>query len=126
LVKRFLQRLHLGLVLGIITTLYIGYYLVVTVKHNYDLQKQISSLQQQIDDLKLERQQLQYKIQYYQTDSYKEKEARAKLGLQAPGEGVVILPQKDEPSTPQDTKPKAKPKSNPQQWLDFLSGKADK
>ncbi len=35
---------------------------------------------------------LQNEINYYQTNSFKEKEARAKLGYKAPGEIVIALP----------------------------------
>jgi cell division protein FtsB len=124
-VRAYLKRLHLGMVLGVVVAVYITVYLVGTIKHNYDMQKDIAALQQQIADLQLEKDQLQYKIQYYQTEAYKEKEARAKLGLQAPGESVIILPH-DDPATPTAkaqtaNKPK---KSNWQQWWDFLLGRA--
>ena len=123
--RRFLRRIHLGLALGLVVTAYISYYLVGTIMHNYTLQKEISGLQVQINDLQLERDQLKYKIQYYQTDSYKEKEARAKLGLQAPGEGVVILPRsKEKPSEANAAKTTPPRRSNLQQWFDFLMGKA--
>jgi hypothetical protein len=35
---------------------------------------------------------LENQIAYYQTQSFREKEARAKLGYRAPGENMVILP----------------------------------
>jgi cell division protein FtsL len=118
------QKLHLGTVLGIVVALYISVYLVQTVKRNYELQTQISKLQTQIGDLQIESDQLKYKIQYYQTDAYKEKEARAKLGLQAPGEGVIILPHGEEQANQQDDqKTKKSAKSNLQQWQDFLLGR---
>ena len=115
--RRTLTLVGLGLI-----AVYIGYYLVLTVKRNYDLQQQISKLQQDISDLQIEKDQLAYKIQYYQTDSYKEKEARSRLGLQAQGEGVIILPHGDDSHTEEQTK-QAKPhRNNFQQWADFLLG----
>jgi cell division protein FtsB len=121
---RWVRRLHLGTIAGVLVAGYIAIYLVDTVKHNYEMQREITHLNEEIANLKVEQDQLRYKIQYYQTDSYKEKEARAKLGLQAPGEGVVILPHDDTaqaaPASPAEAQPH---KSNWQQWMDFLLGR---
>jgi cell division protein FtsB len=122
-VRAQLKRLHIGALIGLLLALYISYYLVATIRHNYTLQQQITGLQQQITGLQDEKDQLKYRIQYYQTDAYKEKEARAKLGLQAPGEGVVVLPHSDDTHTDQ-TPTKVQPKkSHLQQWVDFLRGR---
>ena len=122
--RAWLKRLHFGVVLGVAVALYIGFYLVQTVMRNYELQKQIAQLRTQISDLKVEQDQLKYRIAYYQTDAYKEKEARAKLNLQAPGESVIILPRTDQPEQNQ-TQSLPKPrKSNWQQWTDFLLGRS--
>jgi len=63
---------------------------------------------------------LQYQIAYFQTDLYKDKAARAKLGLQAPGESVIILPKKEE--TKVVVKTTKQTRSNFAQWIDFLRG----
>jgi len=126
--KARLRKIHFGTMLGILVAGYIAFYLVGTVRHNYELQGQISDLRGQLSNLQNDKDELQYKIQYYQTDAYKEKEARAKLGLQSPGEGVIILPHKDDAAQPtdqQDQKKTAPKKSNWQQWIDFLQGKAE-
>lgn len=86
------------------------------------MQQEIGKLDQQIQDLELETQKLNYQIQYYQTDSYKEKEARARLGLQAPGEGVVILPNSDDTRTQDEETQQKRKKSNFEQWIEFLRG----
>ncbi len=122
---QLVKRLHFGIVLGVLATIYIGYYLVVTIKHNYDLRRDIAALQHQIDDLQIERDQLKYRIQYYQTDAYKEKEARAKLNMQAPGEGVIILPEEDLPKADTNQKKTKPKKSNFRQWIDFLTGRLE-
>lgn len=112
----------LGTIISGVVALYLVVYLVQTIKHNYDLQQQINLLQQQTANLQAEKDELSYKIRYYQTDSYQEKEARSKLGLQQQGEGVVILPRTDETTVTKLQKKSAKAKSNWQQWTDFLSG----
>ena len=122
LIKR-IKSWHLGVWVGIAVAIYISYYLVITIKKNYEMQQEIGKLDQQIQDLEVESQKLKYQIQYYQTDSYKEKEARARLGLQAPGEGVVILPNSDDTKTQEEQAQQKRKKSNFEQWVNFLSGR---
>jgi cell division protein FtsB len=110
-------------VAGAVAIIYLVVILGQTIMRNYDLNTQITDLKGQIALLQDQKDQLAYNIQYYQTDSFQQREARAKLGLQMPGEQVVVLPKPS--ATPvaaaADTKP-AKKKSNFQQWLDFLGG----
>lgn len=113
----------IGTLIGIIVMLYLMTYLVQTIKRNYELQDQINVLSQQNANLQVEQDSLRYRIQYYQTDEYKEKEARSRLGLQQPGEGVILLP-RDNSSITQVQQNRESPKrSNWQHWIDFLSGK---
>ncbi len=124
-----LRKIPVGTVFGALVAAYIAFYLVSTVQHNYDLQRQIRDMQQQVVNLQTDNQTLKYQIQYYQTNDYKEKEARAKLGLQAPGEGVILLPHNSNASeVPQPTTPQPQPQpklSDFQQWVNFLLGKAN-
>ncbi|HSH31107.1 MAG TPA: septum formation initiator family protein [Candidatus Saccharimonadales bacterium] len=101
---------------------YLAVVLVQTVQRNYRLKRQISQLEERIEALGRENEELSYRIQYYQTDSFKEKEARANLGLQAPGEGVIILPKTPPPASAGAGEQKAKPASNFKQWWEFLFG----
>jgi len=124
LLKKVAKRIHAGVILGALVAVYVGFYLIQTVQHNYQLQQQITQLNGQIKTLQTQTDALKYQIQYYQTNSYQDKEARAKLGLQAPGEGVVILPHSD-PTTQIEPNQKAKAapkKSNWEQWVNFLEG----
>ena len=111
-------------IIGAVIAVWILISLIQTVKHNYDLEKQIDKLRQQIAVLQAQKDELSYNIAYYNTDSFKERQARTRLGLQQPGENVVILPSPT--PTPdivaEQAKAKAK-RSNFRQWLDFLSGK---
>jgi cell division protein FtsB len=95
-----------------------------TVMRNYALGQQINGLKQDIVTLQDQKETLAYNIQYYKTDSYREREARSKLGLQLPGENVVIIPRSSPEATPapDDAKKTAAPRSNFQQWFDFLGG----
>jgi len=121
-----LRRIPVGSIFGILVAIYIGFYLVTTIRNNYELQQQISAEQQQITNLQTSNQTLKYQIEYYSTSDYQQEEARAKLGLQAPGEGVILLPQSSSgtTTTPTSAKTKSAPKlSHWQQWINFLEGK---
>ena len=63
-----------------------------TVQNNYQLQKQISSLQQQNRVLALQNGNTYLQNQFYQTNEYLELSARQNLGLAAPGEQVLVVP----------------------------------
>ncbi len=121
--KKFYQISFVNIVGGIVA-LWILVALVQTVKHNYDLEKQIDTLRQKISVLQAQKDELSYNISYYKTDSFKERQARTRLGLQQPGENVVILPSPGPATTSVADPNKAKTKrSNLRQWLDFLTGK---
>jgi cell division protein FtsB len=110
---------------GIVAIVYLIVVLGETIKRNYDLDQQVNSLNTQITNLQDQKDQLSYNIAYDNTNSFRDREARSKLGLQLPGENVVIIPHADPAPTPAAnpaTKQPAK-KSNLQKWFDFLSGR---
>ena len=110
---------YLFLALGLVMSVYLLSSLVQTVRKNYDLNQEIAALQEEIDLLEVQQQELRYRIEYYKTEAFREKEARAKLGLQLPGEGVIILPAEEDDSRKKATPP---PKTNLEQWWEFLFG----
>lgn len=119
----------IGLVnaIGAVIALYLLVILGQTIKKNYELGRQVDSLNSQIANLQDQQDELTYNIEYYKTDSFRDREARSKLGLQLPGESVVIIPHATPaPTPPPATTPKSKTsaaKSNLQQWFDFLTGR---
>lgn len=58
---------------------------------NYQSNKSIEAEQQNIEQLKINVNQLENEIAYYKTNSYKERQARALLNYKAPGENVISL-----------------------------------
>jgi cell division protein FtsB len=109
--------------IGAIVIVYLIVVLAQTVSRNYQLGNQINSLNAQISLLQDQKDQLAYSIQYYNTNSFRDREARSKLGLQLPGENVVIIPRPSSTPTPAPNAAKTVAKrSNFQQWLDFLRG----
>jgi cell division protein FtsB len=57
----------------------------------YQLTKEINRLESEIERLEKEDQHLADLLEYFQEESYLEKEARLKLNLQKPGEKLVII-----------------------------------
>ncbi len=128
-VKNFFNRRRLFLFAVFVIVAWAGASTLGVISRNYKLQQQVDQLQSQIDLLKLQNQQVEYQIAYYNTDAFVEKEARDKLDLQAPGEHVVIFPNKVPTKapptlTPQEqvaTQPFTKrSRTNLQHWLYFL------
>lgn len=95
---------------------------------NFQINQEIVVLRNDI--IQLEQQNAQYKnlIAYLKTESFKEKEARRKLGYKKPGETVVAIPQDnflhiDPGTTKTNETPENKPvMSNPQKWWDYILG----
>ena len=112
-------------VVGALVIVYLVVVLGETILRNYKLNQQANELKGQMIMLQDQKDELAYNIQFYKTDSFREREARAKLGLQLPGENVIILPRTPTPapgSSPSETKTTIK-KGNFAQWVDFLTGR---
>ncbi len=79
--------------------------LVRSVNSNYSVSRHIRTLTSQIE-LERDRQTIvKEAISYYQSDTYKELEARRRLGLARPGETLVLVPDNRDVITPGQTMP---------------------
>lgn len=58
---------------------------------DYQIQKEINSLQKEIDYFEINNYKLSQLAEYFQTDEYKELEARKRLNMKKEGEKVVII-----------------------------------
>lgn len=86
---------------------------------NYQLNMEESALEADIIVLQNEIQDLRNQVVYYQSDSYKEKMLRAKLGLKKEGESVVVItPEPEVEEVVMETEDSKK--RNPQKWLDYF------
>jgi cell division protein FtsB len=110
-VKYFGLALVLYMVFSVGKLAYKNYQLNVT---ELKLKEEISILENEISDL-------ENKIVYYQSDSYKEKMIRAKLNMQKEGEKVVVItPEPDiEEVEPQKDNKKL---TNPERWWAYFIG----
>ena len=125
----------LGMIAFGVIALLVTWSSVRVVQTNYDLQKQLSALQQQNDVSSLANKNLELKNQYYTTDTYLELAARRHFNKAAPGEKLMIVPKEIAlkhsidvplPETDKQTLEQAKDASgssfqrNFNAWLDFL------
>ena len=123
--KRKFTRGHAILLMLLIVVVYVAGATLHVIAQNYHLQQRVHELRNQNQVLELENQQLRYRITYYKTDAFVEKEARAKLNLKAPGETVVIFPG-NMPGNAQPPEPEPEQTftetmdDNWQEWMHFL------
>jgi hypothetical protein len=98
------------------------------MQRNYGLQKEVDLKRQQLQLAQLQSDNLELQNRYYQTNEYRELEARKSLGLVMPGESVLILPDNSEAaktadrSTPRQVVVPQEDTTNFEQWLNFLFG----
>ena len=84
---------NLGLMVFAVIALLVTWSGIKVVQTNYDLQKQISTMQQQNEVRKLENSNLALRNQYYNTDQYLELIARRQYNKALPGEKLLIVPE---------------------------------
>jgi cell division protein FtsB len=117
--------------IGLAIIIYMFAILTNETGKNYNLRAKTDELDNQITQLQSQIEELGYKVTYYQTSDYKEKVARDKLGLQKPGEQVVIVQKADtvalsaQPAQQVELKTKEEIEAEQphwQQWRDFLFG----
>jgi cell division protein FtsB len=110
-------------------------YLVVSaaqsVYKTYQAQQQTQSLQNTVNQEKLEKARLEAVLVYYQTDAYKEKELRRSLLLKMPGETVYALPESSDtyslldtlngiPTTAKSQTTTSSPRPSWELWYEYL------
>jgi len=95
-ITNFLGRLNdirfFGQIIFVVIVLMVSWSGIKAIQTHYNLQKQITALNQQNDIQKLQNENLQLENQYYQSNQYLELSARQNFGLAAPGEQEVIVP----------------------------------
>lgn len=84
---------NVGILAFTVIVLLISWSGVKSIQTNYGLQKQIAQLTQQNQVSKLENTNLALQNQYYNTSQYLEVTARQNLGLAAPGETELLVPE---------------------------------
>lgn len=103
---------------GVLFVFYMFFIAGRMVYKNYQTEQQIASLEKEIVEIEEENQDLRASIIYYQSDNFKEREARLKLGLQKPGETVIVIPSQEPPI--EEKEENQKKESNFLKWKKFL------
>lgn len=132
----YLQNLRDVRTVGLL--IFAGIVLLVTwsgigvIQTNYELQKKISALRQEVALRTLENSNLRLRNQYYNTDQYLELQARRQFGKAEPGEKLLIVPRQVAlahsvepepvvaPDAPDETPYKPAYQRNFEAWIDFL------
>lgn len=121
----------LGLIVFGILAVLVSWSTITAIQTNYDLQKQITALQQENDVKKLANTNQELTNEYYKSNQFLELAARRQFGKAAPGEKLVLVPKSValsytvEPSS-QTSQPKESPaqtsryQRNFQAWMDFF------
>ncbi|MDO8507886.1 MAG: septum formation initiator family protein [bacterium] len=104
---------------GIAFLVYIFFLVGKTIYQNIKFNGIEKNLQREVDVLEAENTNLQNKILYYKTESYKERVMRERLGYQKPGEQVLVITAGPEGEEQKKDVHKEKI-SNPQKWWNFL------
>ena len=76
---------------SVLVVIFLGTGLGKEFYRDYQIQKEIDSLQSDISALEKDNYKLSQLIEYYKTDEYKEVEARKRFNLKKDGENVVIV-----------------------------------
>lgn len=83
---------RLFLFLGVIVLVLFSVSLSKEVVRRYEVNREINQLKKEVENLEVRNAELADLIQYVNTESFQEKEARTKLGMAKPGEKVVVIP----------------------------------
>ena len=131
-VQQFRDIRFVGFVVFGILVLLVSWSGVAIIETNYDLQKQVSQLEQQNQVAELENNNLKLQNEYYNSNQYLELTARRQFGKGQPGEKLLLVPesvarryvvdipseQKAATATPVLQKPRIQ--QNLEAWADFF------
>jgi len=115
--------------LGFIVLIFISIALAREIVHRREISRQIQDYKSEIANLEQKKVELGSLIEYLKTPSFKEKEARTRLGLQKPGESVISVPEgtlnneNSDLNTETGSNSSQTPDSNPKKWWDYIFNK---
>lgn len=115
------QKLDLKIpfILGIIFLILLSVAIVKDLMRRIKIEQSISSLEKQIKKEEKRNKYLSKLLEFLNESSFKEKEARLKLGMQKPGEKVFIIVPSPSGSSEEKEK-QTSSKSNIQKWLEYF------
>lgn len=105
---------------SVLVVIFLGTGLGKEFYRDYQIQKEIDSLQSDIMAIEKDNYKLLQLIEYYKTDEYKEAEARKRFGLKKDGESVVIVKSDPRVLGDFDIKEENKNLPNYMRWWDYF------
>jgi cell division protein FtsB len=120
----------LGLLVFVVLILLVSWSGVKSIQTNYELQRKISQLEQEVEVMELENANAKLRNQYLETDQFLELAARRQFGKARPGETLLIVPEQvalgnsipvvnSEDVTPVQAK-KSRYQRNFEAWMEFF------
>lgn len=111
----------------VLISFYVVFLLYQSVSYNYQLNRKIDSLKDDIARMNDEKMEFEALTVYYKTATFQELEARRKLGMKFPGEKVIQVALSQQSVSQNKIQAKAdqatkKEDSNLAKWMSFLKG----
>ena len=124
--NRIFDYTRLAFWVGLIATMYVCVALINISARNTSLREKADRLEEDNVRLESDIELLQAQVSYFKTESFQEYLVREKLGLQAPGEHVVIVGRGDSELNSQNDEVanaiKLPESSHVDEWMTFLFG----
>lgn len=111
--------------IGFVILIFVALALSKEIYRRYQINQEIKSIKEEIERLEKRNQELQALVDYLNSDSYKEIQARQNLGLQKPGEqAVAVQPAPPNLDVEAQTLNHEEEKNllNPQKWWNYFFG----
>ncbi|TSC92969.1 MAG: Uncharacterized protein CEN89_334 [Candidatus Berkelbacteria bacterium Licking1014_7] len=119
--KKIAIFLYQLLILALV--IYSGFVVVKKINENYKTNQEIQKYQDEIRQLKIENYNLSNLLIYYQTKTFKEIEARKRLGMKKEGETILVSPENKNGQTDiqqQQQTEMSQPAPNYQLWYNLI------
>lgn len=121
--KSYLRGARLLVLIGLVVLGGLGAAITRDFFRKAKINKEISGLDQEISGLEKSNEELSGLIAYFNSDTFREREARAKLNVQKPGERVIEVKRAIPKSSKADSlvaappkPPRSWPRNNPARW----------
>lgn len=119
-------KLSIWIIAGIILVLFVGSSYIRAVIQKSEIQKEIDRLKAEKEKLEANNSDLSGLLDYFVSESYKEREMRLKLNMQKSGEKVIILSEPEKNSVRSSAPNLDKDNSsfsNIKKWKEYFLGK---
>ncbi|HAO81745.1 MAG: Septum formation initiator [Parcubacteria group bacterium GW2011_GWD2_43_10] len=110
------------LLTAIVALAAVGYGVLKSAVRRAEIEREIQALRTEITEHQSKSQELSQLIDYLNSEEYKEREARLQLGLQKPGENVVVIPNSADTTTESESQASNSSQANWRLWINYFLG----